>query len=276
MGDMTTTPTIDRTAAVANDTTEAAALAARSAAEQTQHRATDTIRRATGQSKDRNGKWSGSIRAANDIANVQPWSRTSWTDAIAAIASAQTAIDTANTTIEECEKAWYTGGMWSRFFLVTSSDGHIHSSLSCHTCHDTTTYAWLPDLSGLTMADAVAEHGEILCSVCFPDAPVAWTNGESKATIAAKAARTAEKAARDAKRLAKLLRTDGTVLRVGRSGYSERIETIAAAKAYLTDAHDYPAQFPAVTEVATELAERIGSTVEAELAAAAKRHRNRR
>ncbi len=70
----------------------------------------------------------------------------------------------------------YTG--WQRFFLVTSSDGgHIHSSLHCSTCHPTTQFGWLPQLSGLTEADAVADQGPRLCSVCFPSAPVEWTQG---------------------------------------------------------------------------------------------------
>lgn len=66
---------------------------------------------------------------------------------------------------------------WSRFFLVTSSDGHIHSSMRCSTCTPSTTFGWLPDMSGRTEADVVAEHGALLCSVCFPSAPVDWTNG---------------------------------------------------------------------------------------------------
>lgn len=74
---------------------------------------------------------------------------------------------------------------WSRFFLVTSSDGHIHSSLQCSTCRPTTGYKWLPDLSGKTEADAVAAEGTRLCSVCFPSAPVEWTLGIAKPEPAA-------------------------------------------------------------------------------------------
>lgn len=74
----------------------------------------------------------------------------------------------------------YRSAPWPRFFLVTSSDGHIHSSMSCSTCYWTTTYGWLPQLSGLTEADAVAAHGTILCSVCYPTAPVEWTVGKAK------------------------------------------------------------------------------------------------
>ena len=81
----------------------------------------------------------------------------------------------------------YTG--WSRFFLVTSSAGHIHSSMHCSTCRPTTTYGWLPELSDSTEAEAVAAHGQTLCSVCFPSAPVEWTTG--KKITAAQAARKA-------------------------------------------------------------------------------------
>ncbi len=67
----------------------------------------------------------------------------------------------------------YTG--WSRFFLVTSSKGHIHSSMSCSTCRMSTTYGWLPHLSDHTEADAVEALGPSLCSVCYPTAPLEWT-----------------------------------------------------------------------------------------------------
>lgn len=70
---------------------------------------------------------------------------------------------------------------WSRFFLVTSSTGgHIHRSMNCSTCHLRTTYAWLPNLSGLTEKDAVAAHGPLLCTVCYPSAPLDWTRGLEK------------------------------------------------------------------------------------------------
>jgi len=66
---------------------------------------------------------------------------------------------------------------WSRFFLVPG--GHIHSSLNCSTCNKegkATNFGWLPDLSGLAEEDAVKEHGAILCTVCYPSAPVEHTN----------------------------------------------------------------------------------------------------
>ena len=84
-------------------------------------------------------------------------------------------------------EATYTG--WSRFFLVTSSAGHVHSSMSCSTCRPTTTYGWLPELSDTSEADAVGELGPTLCSVCFPSAPTEWTAG--KKLTAAQAAKRA-------------------------------------------------------------------------------------
>jgi hypothetical protein len=66
---------------------------------------------------------------------------------------------------------------WSRFFLVQNHGGHIHSTMSCSTCRATTVFGWLPQLSGLTEKDAVEAHGPLLCSICYPSAPVEWTLG---------------------------------------------------------------------------------------------------
>jgi hypothetical protein len=84
-------------------------------------------------------------------------------------------------------EATYTG--WSRFFLVTSSAGHVHSSMHCSTCRPTTRYGWLPALSGQDEPTAVAELGPTLCTVCFPSAPLDWTTG--KKLTAAQAAKRA-------------------------------------------------------------------------------------
>ena len=83
---------------------------------------------------------------------------------------AQTAMDAARALYELAESR-YRG--WSRFFMVPG--GHIHASLSCKTCNkvgQSTAFTWLPHLSGLTEAEAVAEYGPVLCTVCFPSAPL--------------------------------------------------------------------------------------------------------
>jgi hypothetical protein len=91
-------------------------------------------------------------------------------------------------------EAEHTARGWSRFFLVTSSTGHIHSSMGCSTCRVTTTYGWLPEMSGKTEAEAMSHLDEIgvgrstLCSVCFPDAPVGDTRTKITKAKAAKLA----------------------------------------------------------------------------------------
>jgi hypothetical protein len=64
---------------------------------------------------------------------------------------------------------------WARYWLVTSSDGHIHSSRHCCTCNkgkSPTRFALAAYLSGKPVSEAVADLGPALCSVCFPEAPV--------------------------------------------------------------------------------------------------------
>jgi len=75
---------------------------------------------------------------------------------------------------------------WARFFLVANANGHIHTSTSCSTCNIRTQFVWLVELAALTVDDALEEYGSILCSVCFPDAPVEHTNGVNKKDAAHK------------------------------------------------------------------------------------------
>lgn len=84
---------------------------------------------------------------------------------------------TAQAMFAPLDAEWDRRGGWSRFFLVQNNNGHIHSSMNCSTCYARTEYGWLTELSGLTEADAVEAYGTILCSVCFPSAPVEWTVG---------------------------------------------------------------------------------------------------
>lgn len=88
---------------------------------------------------------------------------------IAKYDSARQALRAAKAAVDAHEDN-YTG--WSRFFLVTSSAGHVHSSMDCTSCYNTTRFAPVPSLSGSTEAEAVAALGETLCTVCFPSAPV--------------------------------------------------------------------------------------------------------
>lgn len=190
----------------------------------------------------------------------------------------------------------YSEHGWARFFLVVASNGHIHRATWCHTTYPTTQWAWLPHLSGLTEAEAVADQGEILCSVCYPSAPVAWTSGTSKADQAAKAERAAAKAEREAKRAAKALLPEDVkggldlpyVSRNSRTGedrvYFRNLTTLAQAKTWLTDTAEYGVAVDGRSErcqanvdaVLGAYAARTGSTPEAEWEAAKKRAAKRR
>ena len=122
-------------------------------------------------------------------------------------------------------EAIYRQAPWPRYFPCLSAGGHIHSSLRCSTCRWDTLMGWTPQLSGKTEAEAVAELGPVLCSVCFPSAPVEWRQDPSELS---KTAQAAEKAAREEARYVKQLRPEERFR--GRDGW---VETVAACKAIL-------------------------------------------
>lgn len=96
--------------------------------------------------------------------------------ALESLQEAREATEATTAQISERDDVFRARGGWSRFFLVSNVNGHIHSSMHCSTCRPTTQFGWLPTVSGKTEKDAVAEHGPMLCTVCFPSAPVEWTN----------------------------------------------------------------------------------------------------
>lgn len=115
---------------------------------------------------------------------VKAWNGRDLIEAQAAFEEIADKVPAIKATALPYEAEYVQRGGWSRFFLVTSSAGHIHSSQSCSTCNLRTTYGWYPDFSGQTMAEAIAawdERGsaEVLCSTCFPDAPVARTKPQA-------------------------------------------------------------------------------------------------
>jgi hypothetical protein len=262
------------TLAVETDTALADLYTKESAEQMRAHSDIEALRRTVGQNRDyRTQAWSGSLNEAF-VRPTNEWAArehdrfmASYNGHLATLAEIQTAMAPLT--------AVYRANGWNRFFLV--QDGHIHSSMNCSTCYVTTRFSWLPELSGLTEADAVEAYGEILCSICFPSAPVAWCNGRSKASIAAETAKAAEKAERDAKKAAKQLFADGRSIKVPH----DRIATIAAAKMWLTesqtwrDGHlSYPAE--AIAEVADALADRLGITAEQVMSDAVRRAKARR
>lgn len=96
------------------------------------------------------------------------------TEQVKALEAAETALGEAEAACQECESE-YDSRPWSRYWLVVSSDGHIHRSCHCSTCNkgkNRTQFALAAYLSGQDVQAAVADLGPALCSVCFPEAPV--------------------------------------------------------------------------------------------------------
>lgn len=91
----------------------------------------------------------------------------------AKIAELEPAHEAARQEAAFADVALYKG--WQRFFLVE----HIHGSQHCSSFRPTTQIGWLTSVSGLTEAEAVAEYGPRLCTICFPTAPVAWTQASA-------------------------------------------------------------------------------------------------
>lgn len=96
----------------------------------------------------------------------------------AKLEAARAAADVVLAEAEPFEAEFTRRGGWSRFYQV--QDGHIHSSRHCHSCRPTTRYGWHPEWSGRTEEEALAALIEesrktILCTFCYPSAPVAWT-----------------------------------------------------------------------------------------------------
>ena len=121
----------------------------------------------------------------------------------------------------------YKSHLWSRFYLVVgNSNGHIHKDLACHSCYYDTQYAWLPELSGDSEAEAVEAEGEILCTFCFPSAPVAWCEGVGRRTKEARDAAQAVRDERQALKASKSLSMDG-----------EPVKIRSAADRYLHSSH---------------------------------------
>lgn len=172
-------------------------------------------------------------------------------------------------------------GGWTRAFVV--ADGHVHSSMDCSTCNNgiyPTEFGWVTEFSGKTEAEVITAAGSRACTVCYPNAPVDAPAGRifHATEVEAQKARderAAKKAAADAKKAANAFgpyRTGGH--------YSKKLESIYQAKGFLTDGYEWgwnhisflPEDRDAVAAL---LGEKLGTTADEQLAAAAKRAANR-
>jgi hypothetical protein len=91
--------------------------------------------------------------------------------------------------LEPFEQEWRRRGGWTRAYLVTNDDGHIHRSTNCQSLHRTTQLAWLPELSGADDEQIIAHAGFSACTFCYPDAPThpSFIKGQQEAAAAEQA-----------------------------------------------------------------------------------------
>lgn len=64
----------------------------------------------------------------------------------------------------------YDRRRWSRSYLVTNSNGHVHSSMRCRTCFLDTEFCWLIDWSGKDREQIITDAQDQICLECFPEA----------------------------------------------------------------------------------------------------------
>ncbi|GAA1979072.1 hypothetical protein [Kitasatospora viridis] len=147
----------------------------------------------------------------------------------------------------EAEQAPYDAefarrGGWTRAFIVTNVDGHVHKTMDCSTCRPSTQFAWLTDYSGGTEQQVVEDAGERACTVCYPSAPVDIRKRPTKIftpdEIAASEARAAKAKAAEAAKVTKAAKaiTDPEGNRLQGKGRGDWIDTEAAAQSEAVDA----------------------------------------
>lgn len=156
----------------------------------------------------------------------------------AAIAQSEATLDSLTDEAAPYESEYARRGGWARYFrVITSGEGHVHASMSCHSCYPTTVYVWLPTLSGQGADEAVDSYGSEMCSHCFPGV-LTHPRYQSRGRIAEEAAeaRAAERAERERIKTAKGINSpDGSPLRIGSGRYPERIGSEVTAQRTLVD-----------------------------------------
>ena len=78
---------------------------------------------------------------------------------------------------------WDRRGGWTRAYLCVNTDGHVHRTMSCSTCHPSTQFAFMTELSGKTEDEIIDAIGFQACTVCYPQAPTfeSYIRGQKEA-----------------------------------------------------------------------------------------------
>lgn len=112
-------------------------------------------------------------------------------------------------------------GGWTRYYIVQNTGGHVHTSMDCNTCFDTTDFGWLTQFSGTGHDEMGTLSGMDACAICFPGlspevmAAKRDARVDTPERIADREQRDAEKAEKAAKAAAKAITNpDGTALQL--------------------------------------------------------------
>jgi hypothetical protein len=248
------------------------------------------------------------LAAVQALAAGDTYRRTDAVKALARLTEALAIRDAISAEIRPLTAEFERRGGWTRAFLVLASNGHVHRDRACSTCFPSTSYGWLPQVSGFNEDEIVAAAGEGACTVCYPSAPVdvlkrtrTLLHSSEVEAQAARDERAAAKLERDAKKAAKAISNpDGTPLQVFTYHAPERIlrdrkglrvirtipahdvfdtiETLAAAKTWLTDqlCYGYEDKRGNQQRVAEAIAYKLDTDPGVEIANAAARARKRR
>lgn len=137
----------------------------------------------------------------------KPWTQREARSALDKLAEARAERDAADEAVKAQSALWAQHGCWNRYSVVPG--GHIHTNWrDCHTLRDTTTVLWAYQASGDSVDEAIEVYGTVLCTHCYPDAPVEKTGGktltDADGNVLTKAEAQAIKDAKDAEKAAKL------------------------------------------------------------------------
>lgn len=180
-------------------------------------RALDSVHRTVGDSYrrqyDSRSGWKMSAAEATTAAADKAATDTTYKGQEAAralenLAKAEAELTQARAEVKAADK-WADNGRWNRYAVVPG--GHIHNEMGCFTLRWDTDVRWAYPVSGDSVADAIEAYGTVLCSHCYPEAPVAQTigkvavdaQGHPMTKADAQAAQDAKAAAKAAKEAAK-------------------------------------------------------------------------
>lgn len=151
--------------------------------------------------------------------------------ALATIKSLNAELDGLITERAELHDEFNGRGGWNRYYLVTNTNGHVHTSTECATCFDGTDFGWLIQFSGTEQDEMGKLSGEAACAVCFPNLPTEVMQAKRDARvdtterIAAREAQAAATAAKKAKAAGNAITdVDGSPLR-GEYGVIKTLHT---------------------------------------------------